>query len=1038
MRIITIVLTILFSMKGMRAFSYDVEIDGICYNLTGTEATVVKNSSKPYSGIISIPPAFIYNGITFNVSSIGACAFYGCTGLTSITIPNSVKSIGEKSFCECSALTSITIPKSVISIEIQAFMGCVGLASMDVEEGNTVFDSRNNCNAIIETVKNKLVAGCKSTVIPEDVICIGWSAFENCTSLKAVTIPNNVTRIDGRAFWGCSNLTSITIPTSVTSIYTNPFAYCDSLKEINVQSGNPVFDSRGNCNAIIRTKSNSMIVGCTQTIIPEGIISLGSAFTGCRNLTSINIPSSVTSLGAAFYDCINLKSVTIPKGVTEIGYGVFYRCKSLKTVTIPEGVVKIQPEAFCYCSSLISINIPDSVVSIGTHAFNRCVSLSSVVIGKKLSLFENEVFAACDSLASVQVKQSRPFNIPQNTFSETAYKNATLFVPKGSRTYFREASVWNNFLNIEEMDMPDVDVSKSPFDNVESNQMILGYYRSKDYSGYSIGGIEKGLYKHCIGFDRAGSKPFVGNKITHIRFALENINISSTKVWIGSSRYQEPLYEQGVSSLNTGWNEIKLETPFEIHDDSLFVGIEYYQDECNFPILTTKSSNSYEEEGCSYAFGPYGEDKEYRWIRTNKGLSSECKLSLQCLIEGEHIPLFDIHPVHISLDKHYYKSGDQCLIWLYLRNWGKKDIESYDISCLVDGVEVERIPNHSLTKLDVSDIKAISFWSKIPELSVGIHTISLCVKSINGEVPLYVDDDTLSIDMKYYKEKLERQKIYIECITSASLCPSGISFLYEWKDWQLRYNDVAFVLLHDSSDGLFCDAVNNYAVFYPFIGSKSFNRYTAPGGYDLQIAARSTILLNDFRAMPSFANVNILADYHQASRSLRIKVYGECIDDFFLLEEYTNLTVLLTEDDVVYPQYDGENNKFIYDFKHQAVLRTNVSDVWGDPITWNGNRYEKEYTVILDEEWEKDNMKIVAFLSKPFTGDNYDEIYVINCNDFAVKDATSVGIEGISESEVNTSDVYSVSGVKVKSHGTSLAGLPKGIYIVNGKKINVK
>ena len=190
-----------------------------------------------------------------SVTSIGEWAFKGCSSLTSVTIPNSVTSIGKWAFNGCSSLTSVTIPNSVTSIGIGAFAGCSSLTSIVVESGNTMYDSRENCNAIIETASNTLIAGCQSTTIPNSVTSIGGAAFSGCSSLTSVTIPNSVTSIGGAAFRGCSSLTSVTIPNSVTSIGYGAFHRCSSL---------------------------------TSIILPNSVTSIrNGAFAGCSSLTDI-------------------------------------------------------------------------------------------------------------------------------------------------------------------------------------------------------------------------------------------------------------------------------------------------------------------------------------------------------------------------------------------------------------------------------------------------------------------------------------------------------------------------------------------------------------------------------------------------------------------------------------------------------------------------------------------------------------------------------------------------------------------------------
>ena len=436
-----------------------VQIDGIYYNLNveNQVAQVTRNPNK-YSGEVLIPKSVTYEGVTYSVKSIGESAFQYCTDLASITIPNSVTSIESGAFRDCSGLTSITIPNSVTSIGYYVFNNCSGLTSIVVEAGNTVYDSRDNCNAIIETASNTLIRGCKTTVFP-----------------------NNVTSIGRYAFTGCSGLTSVTIPSSVTFIENSAFSYCNDLTSIVVEAGNTEYDSRDNCNAIIRTASNYLVAGCKTTVIPDGVTRIANdAFAGHRGLTSIEIPNSVTTiLGSAFHMCSGLISVTIPNSVTYIGGNAFYNCSSLTSViipnsvtsldntfngcsgltsvTIPNSVTSIGDYTFAGCRSLPSVEIPNSVTSIGKLAFQECKGLTSITIPNSVTSIGDRAFGSCSGLTSVTSLATTPPQADEKAF--TNY-DIPLYVPKGTRDAYLAASPWNKFKEIVEDDNTTNDKTK--------------------------------------------------------------------------------------------------------------------------------------------------------------------------------------------------------------------------------------------------------------------------------------------------------------------------------------------------------------------------------------------------------------------------------------------------------------------------------------------------------------------------------------------------------------------------------------------------
>ena len=282
-----------------------------CSSLTSVSlsSNVTSIGSNAFQNCSSLTSVSLSSGVT----SIKEYTFKNCSSLTSINIPSGVTSIGKSAFQGCSSLTSINIPKSVTKIDDNSFYNCGSLTSIVVESGNAIYDSRDNCNAIILTEKNQIVKGCQNTVIPNSVTSIGSSAFKDCTGLTSITIPNSVTSISEFAFEGCSGLSSIV-----------------------VESGNVIYDSREDCNAIIETATNTLVAGCKNTVIPNTVTSIGiSAFEGCTSLTSITIPNSVTSISEFAFDrCTGLTSIIIPANVTVIGWAAFAGCEALSAVYI--------------------------------------------------------------------------------------------------------------------------------------------------------------------------------------------------------------------------------------------------------------------------------------------------------------------------------------------------------------------------------------------------------------------------------------------------------------------------------------------------------------------------------------------------------------------------------------------------------------------------------------------------------------------------------------------------------------------------------
>lgn len=542
-----------------------VRIDGLWYKFKGNQVRVVSRKTEhSYPEHIMVPDTIIYKNVKYPVTSIGNNAFYSaqeiksikipgtikeiergsfynCTNLEEVTLPASITKIGARAFYGCSNLRSIHIPAQVKLIEEEAFAGC-GLETITVDSKNRFYDSRKNCNAVIETSSKTLVIGSASTVIPDGVTEIAGGAFYGNVKLKSITIPKQVTAIGDRAFNGCTALKSIVIPETVHKLdfgcFTQSgvrdvtingniplmkyaFINCDSLEtitygpgateieipmncmnlkklfipatvrsigyiqnphnleleSITVEKGNPVYDSRQDCNAIIETATDKLIFGCRNTVIPGSVKSIQDyAFTG-GHIKELHIPASVTQIGIYLFENIfrsnsaakdnyrsDLTRISVDPGNPV--YDSREGCNAIihtstntlvlacRSTSIPSSVTSIGQHAFMNLTDLTEITVPDAVTAIRDGAFSGCINLEKITIGAGLTEWDNPGFNDSKNLTEIKVSPgNRKYDSRNdcNAVIETSTNtlilgSANTVVPDGVTTIGKSAFSYNTKL----------------------------------------------------------------------------------------------------------------------------------------------------------------------------------------------------------------------------------------------------------------------------------------------------------------------------------------------------------------------------------------------------------------------------------------------------------------------------------------------------------------------------------------------------------------------------------------------------------------
>ena len=463
-----------------RAAETIVVVDGIKYAIkdSGPLEAEVSGYSEVSESVV-IPESITVNNVNYIVTSIGKKAFYACTKMKSIVIPNSVTLIGASAFSgelyaisdaicyKEMSLHSITIGSGIKKIDYNAFNGCYNLSSVyisdleawlniEYEEKNEYIYYEGNERRIgnpLQYAEHLYLNGeeIRDLVISDNITSIGKGAFYGFKGFISVKIGNGIESISEKSFCGCSSLISVIISDKITSIGNSAFSGCKKITSVIIGDGvNKIEDGAfGGCSNL------------TSISIGTGLKYVGmDAFYGCEKLDTVNVSDLSAWCKITFYDnplktakhlYLNgkeTKDLIIPDDVTNIGYQAFKGFSGIKTLAVSDNVASISGSAFSDCDELESVSVGNGVNEIGSNAFSGCVKLSSVKLGKSIKTILSMSFANCSYLSECEcLALNAPTGEP-DAFTGTDISNVTLLVDKTAIDSYKSVNPWASFKEI--------------------------------------------------------------------------------------------------------------------------------------------------------------------------------------------------------------------------------------------------------------------------------------------------------------------------------------------------------------------------------------------------------------------------------------------------------------------------------------------------------------------------------------------------------------------------------------------------------------